>query len=905
MRKVAGLLLVELFLILIFSFVSADNIYEQPYAKFGLDNNEAKNMQSSPSECNNPLIIKGSPEEIIITLDFFFNIPEKKKIEIKSVLLKENNFDGKEICDVQEFFQLFNTNFELGISDNDINNTSNVILKKIDESKNNKTYYDDNIENNGLKGAFSTDSFASASYYQPFSEKLIGDTFVILIFSDWGDYTWSNSKMDESIGITENMISWMEGVAPSQANLNMYGMAYHSFSTTEPKSQPEYNLYVWGDEAVRNLGYSDLNGDGSAIDDMMEEHRDLYSTDNVFIIFLSYMEKRSYAYGDITNVFAIDSCGWIFCSLEEFPIYAHESLHLFGAQDEYYQSWDDTGCHPYSCTNQDKWGYINGNCENPECGLSSVPCIMKDHRVFGSNSPIIEYYSRGQIGWGDHDGDLDLDPLDNCMWNYNPYQENIDGDSLGNVCDNDDDNDLVIDSLDNCPFNYNPNQSNTDGDSFGDVCDLDDDNDGILDTQDNCPSVYNLNQQDLDNDNIGDVCDNQVIDLFIDNGFTQPSVIHSNYNGVLSVMFNTHNTGNMTLYIPTQIYIDNILFNTIPSLPFQNGTRLWGVGWVQNTNLSVGLHNFRVLIDPQNQIKETNETNNEFSYSFYVYEPLDIFLVSPNQNIYFLRSIQFNLTTDMDVDELSYIDFSDSKPREIRLCINCNQSGYSRRLVKSFNDGYHNLSFIARQNNTIITKNISFLVDTIKPRIVRTSPTRGFSNGVFNVEFREDNPRELILYYGNSVLRSKNISINQDCVLDRTTYKCQVSTNLSEFNGQQISYWFSLKDIAGNQDTSRVNELDVDLTPPILNNPNSFWTQGTGVYRRYIYFNFNITEPNFDEVDYIDWDARTPRQTRLCSNMRNGVCSTRKSFSSGSHNLTITILDDAGNSITKNIGFVI
>ena len=33
------------------------------------------------------------------------------------------------------------------------------------------------------------------------------------------------------------------------------------------------------------------------------------------------------------------------------------------------------------------------------------------------------------------------------------------------------DNDGVADFFDNCPFNYNPKQENTDGDMLGDACD--------------------------------------------------------------------------------------------------------------------------------------------------------------------------------------------------------------------------------------------------------------------------------------------------------------------------------------------------------------------------------------------------------------------------------------------------
>jgi hypothetical protein len=50
--------------------------------------------------------------------------------------------------------------------------------------------------------------------------------------------------------------------------------------------------------------------------------------------------------------------------------------------------------------------------------------------------------------------------------------------------DNDRDNDGVNDNWDNCISDYNPNQENFDGDSYGDVCDSDIDNDGYSNPND-------------------------------------------------------------------------------------------------------------------------------------------------------------------------------------------------------------------------------------------------------------------------------------------------------------------------------------------------------------------------------------------------------------------------------------
>jgi hypothetical protein len=96
---------------------------------------------------------------------------------------------------------------------------------------------------------------------------------------------------------------------------------------------------------------------------------------------------------------------------------------------------------------------------------------------------------------------------DNCISKPNADQADVDGDGIGDVCD-DGDKDGFIDSADNCPNMYNPPQTDSDGDGTGNACDTDDDDDGDLDASDNCPLVPNSNQADGDGDGVGDVCDN-------------------------------------------------------------------------------------------------------------------------------------------------------------------------------------------------------------------------------------------------------------------------------------------------------------------------------------------------------------------------------------------------------------
>lgn len=71
----------------------------------------------------------------------------------------------------------------------------------------------------------------------------------------------------------------------------------------------------------------------------------------------------------------------------------------------------------------------------------------------------------------------------------------------------DTDSDGIDDSTDNCPNISNPDQYDIDGDGIGNACDDDMDGDGILNNLDNCSTVSNPGQEDADNDSRGNPCD--------------------------------------------------------------------------------------------------------------------------------------------------------------------------------------------------------------------------------------------------------------------------------------------------------------------------------------------------------------------------------------------------------------
>ncbi len=260
-------------------------------------------------------------------------------------------------------------------------------------------------------------------------------------------------------------------------------------------------------------------------------------------------------------------------------------------------------------------------------------------------------------------------------------------------------------------------------------------------------------------------------------------------------------------------------------------------------------------------------------------------ILSPQNNAVFgNRQVLLNLVLGERVRDMK---FSDNGRNFRTLCRNCQT--YNQR--KPFGEGFHEVAFKVTNNlGEEIIDYVNFTVDSKKPRIIRTAPLRGFTRGMFSMEFQEANPANSFLTYGNlqTGFRAQEVNL-EECFEQRRNMRCEINVSLEDFDGQEITYQFNLTDVLNRTDSSRERRLKVDTSPPVV---NSFDYE---VGNRRVTFFFNITEINFDETNYIDFKERTPRERRLCSRVLNNLCERRVSFSRGEHNLTIRAFDEAGN----------
>ncbi len=273
--------------------------------------------------------------------------------------------------------------------------------------------------------------------------------------------------------------------------------------------------------------------------------------------------------------------------------------------------------------------------------------------------------------------------------------------------------------------------------------------------------------------------------------------------------------------------------------------------------------------------------------------PGDIEVYSPVQdNFYDNRMVLINLSMSANVSYFKYADNGDGKL--VSLCRKCDS--YSKK--KPFDDGFHELKILAIFDSGTITKYINFRVDSKKPIIKKTEPVKGFTSGFFEVEFQEENPVSLILHYGDSNPGMREQAVDLEACQNYKNRKiCQINVDLTDYDGQEIEYWFNITDVFGRSDESKGKKVEVDLSNPIINYFDY------SIKGRYATLNMSIDEKNFNSVEYRDLNSSKPLWRTLCPTLKEGICKKKKSFRLGEHNLQINISDDARHSVIETAQF--
>lgn len=152
----------------------------------------------------------------------------------------------------------------------------------------------------------------------------------------------------------------------------------NGFVTTSYVGSP-YEAYEapWRQAALAALGYPTTDAYLSAL--MAQTPG---ATGGYITYFTQYpLEHPGYQYAGTTVVIQYDNDGWGPANIN--ATFAHESCHIFGAQDEY------GNC--YCGGRFGRAGVPNNNCVN--CSGTHVPCLMNQ------NSLTLCQWTRGQIGW--------------------------------------------------------------------------------------------------------------------------------------------------------------------------------------------------------------------------------------------------------------------------------------------------------------------------------------------------------------------------------------------------------------------------------------------------------------------------------------------------------------------------
>ncbi len=244
------------------------------------------------------------------------------------------------------------------------------------------------------------------------AEYLHGKVVINVIFVKTpSGYNWDQAGRDQVAARFFQHNNWLTSSAPGSVNLSFVTLDSPEVTvSTDPVSTQNGTIKPWMLEAIGQLGFASVRELNLA--SMAKENADRAYT----YFMLNYVGTSQATTPGVDSVpavtlyfYGVCAPWWpLFCVEQPYQTYVHESLHVFGATDEYSGS---DACFGINCANPvhvpgnwyyDTWEYCAA-C-NPQAS------IMNDLSL------ALTPATRGMIGWRDHDGDGVLDPLDYCMF---------------------------------------------------------------------------------------------------------------------------------------------------------------------------------------------------------------------------------------------------------------------------------------------------------------------------------------------------------------------------------------------------------------------------------------------------------------------------------------------------------
>lgn len=275
-----------------------------------------------------------------------------------------------------------------------------------------QNYHLDNFD----EASYSRDYISPGSQSAPYACGKMYYLYIITDFQNPGsEGAWTTSDRTDVLNDAYIGTNSIRQQAPSSANAVNSGGYY---TVTVSGANTGDNSDAWGqsgwmEEAAENIGYTDVNNDGRITDDLARSAKSWSDADSVILLYFTHDDWGAYAigpdmgYADKTAISYWGRTGS--GSVPSIPgSYEHESLHLYGALDEY------TGasyCGQSSILAVSPMHDMYTNTNHMECA-SSTPSVMRYH----SDTSVISTSTKNFIGWGDYDNDGTIDPFDSTPW---------------------------------------------------------------------------------------------------------------------------------------------------------------------------------------------------------------------------------------------------------------------------------------------------------------------------------------------------------------------------------------------------------------------------------------------------------------------------------------------------------